>query len=95
MIRLVLVYVDHSLAILKVIQYTVSLPPYSIHPPQQIQNVAAQFVFNLLKFSHTTPIICSIYWLSVATSIKFKTLIVLWRYKKSMHKGSLLRFQGG
>ncbi|KAL7881425.1 hypothetical protein AOLI_G00082730 [Acnodon oligacanthus] len=44
------------------------LPKQAIKPLQLIQNAATQLVFNLPKFSHITPLLCSLHWLPVAAS---------------------------
>ncbi|KAJ8341700.1 hypothetical protein SKAU_G00339910 [Synaphobranchus kaupii] len=51
-----------------------SLPACAILPLQQIQNAAAQLVFNLPKFLHVTPLLRSLHWLPVAARIRFKVL---------------------
>ena len=53
-----------------------SLPACVIQPLQLIQNAAARLVFNLMKFSHVTPLLRSLYWLPVAARIRFKVLIL-------------------
>ena len=50
------------------------LPACAIRPLQLIQNAAARLVFNLPKFSHTTPLLRSLHWLPVTARIHFKTL---------------------
>ncbi|KAK3513582.1 hypothetical protein QTP70_025360 [Hemibagrus guttatus] len=57
------------------------LPLNAIRPLQMIQNAAAPLVFNLPKFSHTTPLLCSLHWLLVAARIRFKTLMLAYRAK--------------
>ncbi|XP_058500255.1 uncharacterized protein LOC131469275, partial [Solea solea] len=52
------------------------LPACAIRPLQLIQNAAARLVFNLPKFSHTTPLLRSLHWLPVAARIRFKTLVL-------------------
>ncbi|XP_058477750.1 uncharacterized protein LOC131448934, partial [Solea solea] len=52
------------------------LPACAIRPLQLIQNAAARLVFNLPKFSHTTPLLHSLHWLPVAARIRFKTLVL-------------------
>ncbi|KAG7499322.1 hypothetical protein JOB18_034886 [Solea senegalensis] len=52
------------------------LPACAIGPLQLIQNAAARLVFNLPKFSHTTPLLRSLHWLPVAARIRFKTLVL-------------------
>ncbi len=42
---------------------------------QLIQNAASQLVFNLPKFSHTTPLLRTLHWLLVAAWIWFNTLL--------------------
>ncbi|KAK3537498.1 hypothetical protein QTP70_012127 [Hemibagrus guttatus] len=57
------------------------LPLNAICPLQMIQNAAAQLVFNLPKFSHTTPLLRSLHWLLVAACIRFKTLMFAYKAK--------------
>ncbi|KAK3516053.1 hypothetical protein QTP70_004001 [Hemibagrus guttatus] len=57
------------------------LPLNAIHPLQMIQNAAARLVFNLPKFSHTTPLLRSLHWLPVAARIRFKTLMLAYKAK--------------
>ncbi|KAK3562669.1 hypothetical protein QTP86_005049 [Hemibagrus guttatus] len=57
------------------------LPLNAIRPLQMIQNAAAQLVFNLPKFSHTTPLLRSLHWLPVAARIRFKTLMLAYKAK--------------
>ncbi|KAK3560622.1 hypothetical protein QTP86_012584 [Hemibagrus guttatus] len=66
------------------------LPLNAILPLQMIQNAAAPLVFNLPKFSHTTPLLRSLHWLPVAAHIRFKTLMLAYKAKNgpapSYHK---------
>ncbi|KAK3516116.1 hypothetical protein QTP70_005378 [Hemibagrus guttatus] len=55
------------------------LPLNAIRPLQMIQNAAAWLVFNLPKFSHTTPLLRSLHWLPVAARIRFKTLMLAYK----------------
>ncbi|XP_060743727.1 uncharacterized protein LOC132857741, partial [Tachysurus vachellii] len=57
------------------------LPMNAIRPLQMIQNAAARLVFNLPKFSHTTPLLRSLHWLPVAARIRFKTLMLAYKAK--------------
>ncbi|KAK3546610.1 hypothetical protein QTP70_030645, partial [Hemibagrus guttatus] len=57
------------------------LPLNAIRPLQMIQNAAARVVFNLPKFSHTTPLLRSLHWLPVAACIRFKTLMLAYKAK--------------
>ncbi|KAK3564285.1 hypothetical protein QTP86_012010 [Hemibagrus guttatus] len=57
------------------------LPLNAIRPLQMIQNAAARLVFNLPKFSHTTPLLRSLHWLPVAARIRFKTLMLAYKAK--------------
>ncbi|KAI5101009.1 hypothetical protein C0J45_8212, partial [Silurus meridionalis] len=56
------------------------LPLNAIRPLQMIQNAAAGLVFNLPKFSHTTPLLL-LHWLPVAARIRFKTLMLAYKAK--------------
>ncbi|KAK3543099.1 hypothetical protein QTP70_010645 [Hemibagrus guttatus] len=53
----------------------------AICPLQMIQNAASRLVFNLPKFSHTTPLLRSLHWLLVAARIRFKTLMLAYKAK--------------
>ena len=55
------------------------LPASAIRPLQLIQNAAARLVFNLPKFTHSTPLLRSLHWLPVAARIRFKTLLLAYR----------------
>ncbi|KAK3569886.1 hypothetical protein QTP86_006751 [Hemibagrus guttatus] len=57
------------------------LPLNAIRPLQMIQNAAARLVFNLPKFSHTTPLLRSLHWLPMAARIRFKTLMLAYKAK--------------
>ncbi|KAK3538365.1 hypothetical protein QTP86_000558 [Hemibagrus guttatus] len=57
------------------------LPLNTIRPLQMIQNAAARLVFNLPKFSHTTPLLRSLHWLPGAARIRFKTLMLAYKAK--------------
>ncbi|KAK3517157.1 hypothetical protein QTP86_005119 [Hemibagrus guttatus] len=57
------------------------LPLNAIRPLPMIQNAAARLVFNLPKFFHTTPLLCSLHWLLVAACIRFKTLMLAYKAK--------------
>ncbi|KAK3569637.1 hypothetical protein QTP86_002663 [Hemibagrus guttatus] len=57
------------------------LPLNAIHPLQMIQNAAARLVFNLPKFSHTTPLLRSLHWLPVAARIRFKRVMLAYKAK--------------
>ncbi|KAI5625342.1 C-C motif chemokine 3-like [Silurus asotus] len=57
------------------------LPMNAIRPQQMIQNAAARLVFNQPKFSHTTPLLRSLYWVPKAARIRFKTLMLAYKAK--------------
>uniref|UniRef100_A0A8C4X3N7 Reverse transcriptase domain-containing protein n=1 Tax=Erpetoichthys calabaricus TaxID=27687 RepID=A0A8C4X3N7_ERPCA len=50
-------------------------------PLQLIQNAAARLVFDIPKFSHTTPLLRNLHWLPVAARIRFKTLTLAFKAK--------------
>ncbi|KAK3564397.1 hypothetical protein QTP86_017302 [Hemibagrus guttatus] len=56
-------------------------PLNAIHALQMIQNAAARLVFNLPKFSYTTPLLRSLHWLLGAAYIRFKTLMLAYKAK--------------
>ncbi|KAI4886967.1 hypothetical protein NFI96_028650 [Prochilodus magdalenae] len=51
------------------------LPLRAIRPLQLVQNAAARLVFNLPKFTHVTPLLCSLHWLPAVACIRFKSLM--------------------
>ncbi len=55
------------------------VPACTIRPPQFIQNAAARLVFDLLKFTHTTPLLHALHRLPMAARIPFKTLVLACR----------------
>ncbi|KAI4900458.1 hypothetical protein NFI96_007344 [Prochilodus magdalenae] len=57
------------------------LPLWAIRPLQLVQNAAARLIFNLPKFTHVTPLLRSLHWLSVAARIRFKTLMLAYKAK--------------
>ncbi len=57
-------------------------PVSTVRPLQPIQNTATRLVFNLPKFSHTTPLLHSLHWVFVAARIQFITLVLAYRAVK-------------
>ncbi|KAI4883294.1 hypothetical protein NFI96_021025, partial [Prochilodus magdalenae] len=57
------------------------LPLRAIRPLQLVQNAAAHLIFNLLKFTHVTPLLRSLHWLPVVARIRFKTLMLAYKAK--------------
>ncbi|KAI4897115.1 hypothetical protein NFI96_004734 [Prochilodus magdalenae] len=57
------------------------LPLRAIRPLQLVQNAAARLIFNLPKFTHVTPLLCSLHWLPVVAHIRFKTLMLAYKAK--------------
>ena len=51
------------------------LPASAIRPLQLIQNAAAHLIFNVPRYTHTTPLLTDLHWLPVMARIKFKTLV--------------------
>ena len=43
---------------------------------QLIQNAAARLIFNVPRYTHTTPLLTDLHWLPVIARIKFKTLVL-------------------
>ena len=50
-----------------------------INKLQRIQNMAARLVYKLSKFSHVTPLLIDLHWLSVEYHVRYK--ILLFTYK--------------
>ncbi len=55
------------------------LPACTIKPLQLIQNAAARVVFNEPKKAHVTPLFIRLHWLPIATRIKFKVLMFVYK----------------
>ncbi|XP_030285351.1 uncharacterized protein LOC115588717 [Sparus aurata] len=55
------------------------LPASVTKPLQHIQNTAAHLVYNLPKFSHVTPLLHDLHWLSVAARIRSKTMVLAFK----------------
>ena len=58
------------------------LPASAIRPLQLIQNAAARLIFNIPKYTHTTPLLTDLQWLPVIARIKFKTLVLAYQAVK-------------
>ena len=58
------------------------LPASAIRPPQLIQNSAARLIFNVPRYTHTTPLLTDLHWLPVIACIKFKTLVLAYQAVK-------------
>lgn len=69
-----------------------SLPLYTIQPLQLIQNAAAQHVFNLSKFYHITPFLCSLHYFPVPARIILVTLMHAYKEKKGTVPTNLKAF---
>ena len=54
----------------------------AIRPLQLIQNAAAHLIFNVPKYTHTTPLLKDLHWLPVIARIKFKTLVLAYQAVK-------------
>ena len=55
------------------------LPASAIRPLQLIQNAAARLIFNVPRYTHTTPLLTDLHWLPVIAHIKFKTLVLVYQ----------------
>ena len=51
------------------------LPVSAIRPLQLIQNAAARLIFNVSRYTHTTPVLTDLHWLPVIARMKFKTSV--------------------
>ena len=54
----------------------------AIRPLQLIQNAAARLIFNVPRYTHTTPLLTDLHWLPVMACIKFKTLVLAYQAVK-------------
>ena len=52
------------------------LPVTHINKLQRVQNAAARLICSIPRFSHVTPVLYSLHWLSVQFRIDFKILII-------------------
>ena len=50
------------------------LPSVHLLELQRLQNAAAQLISNVPRYSHITPVLCSLHWLPVKFRIDFKIL---------------------
>ena len=51
------------------------LPCVHLLKPQRLQNAAARLISNVPRYSHITPVLCSLHWLPVKFRIDFKMLL--------------------
>ena len=49
---------------------------------QFIQNAAARLIFNVPKYTHTTPLLTDLHWLPVIARIKFNSLVLAYQTVK-------------
>ena len=52
------------------------LPSVHLLKLQRLQNAAARLISNVPRYSHTTPVLCSLHWLPVKFRIDFKILLL-------------------
>ena len=57
---------------------------------QRLQNATARIISNVSRYSHITPVLCSLHWLSVKLRIDFK--ILLMRYHLRSASGVILKY---
>ena len=60
----------------------------AIRPLQLIQNAAARLIFNVPRYTHTTPLLTNLHWLPVIACIKFKTLALAYQAVKGSANSS-------
>ena len=51
------------------------LPSVHLLKLQRLQNAAARLISNVPRYSHITPVLCSLHWLPVKFRIDFKILL--------------------
>ena len=51
------------------------LPSVHLLKLQRLQNAAARLISNVPRYSHVTPVLCSLHWLPVKFRIDFKILL--------------------
>ena len=52
------------------------LPSVHLLKLQRLQNAAARLISNVPRYSHITPVLCSLHWLPVKFRIDFKILVM-------------------
>ena len=57
-------------------------PAFTIRPLQLIQNAVAGLIFNVPRYTHTTPLLTDLHWLPVIARIKFKTSVLAYQAVK-------------
>ena len=55
------------------------LPDNSLNKLQRVQNAAARLITGTAKFSHITPVLCSLHWLPIKQRVQFKMLILVFK----------------
>ena len=55
------------------------LPSYPLLKLQRLQNAAARLISNVPRYSHITPVLCSLHWLPVKFRIDFKILLLTFK----------------
>ena len=55
------------------------LPSVHLLKMQRLQNAAARLISNVPRYSHLTPVLCSLHWLPVKFRIDFKILILTFK----------------
>ena len=80
------------------------LPSVHLLKLQRLQNAAARLISNVPRYSHITPVLCSLHWLPVKFRIDFKILVMrlvtwlIWlikeqpRYNLSSAGGIILKY---
>ena len=70
--------------------YTTILPYSQLNRLQQIQNCLARAVFKAPKFTHTTPILKSLYWLKTNQRIEYKILSLTYKVLEKVSSSTWL-----
>ena len=55
------------------------LPDNSLNKLQRVQNAAARLITGTAKFSHITPVLCTLHWLPIKQRVQFKMLILVFK----------------
>ena len=55
------------------------LPSFHLLKLQRLQNAAARLISNVPRYSHITPVLCSLHWLPVKFRIDFKILLLTFK----------------
>ena len=71
-----------SSEILRPLEFCTAHATPLIRPLQLNQNAVARLIFNVHRYTHTTPLLTDLHWLPVVAHIKFKTSVLAYQAVK-------------